>query len=137
MTLSTHLRHRECNVEGFLQYPFEDEEIYDWHQTVCEDQNGNGIHALANGVLKVCHQVGHIIDGRLEQVGELFKYRLFFSSALHSLVEFVSSIFRVCDRVLHICCEICSDIVGNMRAARNHKSNSQAEHSNSGCNAFQ
>ena len=137
MTLSTHLRHRDCNMEGFFQDPLENEEIYDWHQTVCEDQNCDGIHALANGVLKVGHQIGHIVDGRLEQVGELFKDRLFLSSALHSLIEFVGTVFRVYNRVLHICCEIRSDIVGNMRAARNDKSNSQTEHGNSGCDAFQ
>ena len=87
--------------------------------------------------MKVGHQIGHIVDGRLKQIGELFKYRLFLSSALHSLIEFVGTVFRVYNRVLHICCEICSDIVGNMRAARNHKSNSQTEHGNSGCDAFQ
>ena len=42
-------------MEGFFQDPLENEEIYDWHQTVCEDQNCDGIHALANGVLKVSH----------------------------------------------------------------------------------
>lgn len=89
-------------MEGFFQDPLENEEIYDWHQTVCEDQNCDGIHALANGVLKVSHQVGHIVDGRLEQIGEFFKDRLLLSSALHSLVELISAVFRVRDRVLHI-----------------------------------
>lgn len=35
-----------------------------------------------------------------------------------------------------LCCEVCSDVVCNMRAARNDKSNSQAQHSHSGCDAF-
>lgn len=90
-------------MEGFLQDPLENEEIHQRHQTICEDQYCNGIHALANGVLKVGHQIGHIVDGRLKQIGELFKYRLFLSSALHSLIEFVGTVFRVYNRVLHIC----------------------------------
>ena len=53
MMLSAHLRHGEGNVEGFLENPFENEEIYDRHQTICEDQYCDGIHALTNGVLKV------------------------------------------------------------------------------------
>ena len=47
MALSTHLRHRKGNMEGFLQDPLENEEIHQRHQTICEDQYCNGIHALA------------------------------------------------------------------------------------------
>ena len=137
MELSTHLRHRKGNMEGFLQDPLENEEIHQRHQTICEDQYCNGIHALANGVLKVGHQIGHIVDSRLKQIGEHLKYHLLHSSALHSLIEFVGTVFRVYNRVLHICCEIRSDIVCNMRSSRNYKSNSQTEHGNSGCDAFQ
>ena len=93
-------------------------------KAIRQDQDRDGIHALANGVLEAEHQIRNIIDGRLEQIRELFKNCLFLRAALHSFIELISAVFRVRDRALDICGQIFGNIVCNMRTARNYKGHS-------------
>ena len=55
-------------MENFPQQPLEDKDCKQRHEAVGQDQDGNGVHALANGVLEVEHEIGDIADGGLEEI---------------------------------------------------------------------
>lgn len=114
-------------MKNFSQQPLEDKDCEQRHEAVGQDQNGNGVHASANGVLKVEQKIGDVADGGLEKIRQFFKNGLILRAAVHGLVELVGAVLRLLDGFLDIRGKIGGDDVGDMGAAWNDKGRRQTQ----------